>query len=226
MTTTHRSLIVLFTLVATLALAAPAGAQEVTRMPDAAQQAVGLDAGLEHAFIARATYTHRVDLGFLPDARFFGRFTLPIVRPDFGDWAVDGGVRVTPLAWGDFRLALLFGPVARNTVNDAFTATAVGVGATVLAGYEGPGWGLSAEAGYEQILATHLRHSALYRNTFYADAKDGWYAISGSTSRAGLRGGVRFGSVEIAARAGLNATGRLNALMPPFYFTLGGSYAF
>jgi hypothetical protein len=66
----------------------------------------------------------------------------------------------------------------------------------------------------------------VYRTTFYADAKDGWYAMPGSTARVGLRGGVRFGATEIFARGGLEATGQLHAITPPFYATLGSAYAF
>jgi hypothetical protein len=213
-------------LVTILALTAPASAQETTRLPDETRQSVGLDTGLEHAFIARGTYAHRLDLGFWKDVRLFGRFTLPFVTPDLGDWAIDGGLRATPIAWGDLRLALLAGPVLRNTVNNSFSSTSLGVGTTALFGYEGARWGLSAEAGYEQMLTTNLRHSDVYRNTVYAGAKDGWYALSGSTARGGLRGGVRFDALEIFARAGVNTTGQLHADNPPFYVTLGTSYAF
>jgi hypothetical protein len=220
-TTTHCSIVF-----ALLALAETAAAQEVTRLPDSSRQSVGIDLGLEGAWIARASYTHRVNLGFDPDARVFGRFTLPVVTPDLGDFGIDGGLRAAPLAWRDFRLSLIVGPVVRHASNEVFTATGIGVGATVLLGYEGAHWGLSGEGGYEQTFATYLSHSDRYRATLYANAKDGWYAITGSVARAGLRGGARFGAVEIALRAGLNATGQLHALNPPFYFTLGGAYAF
>jgi hypothetical protein len=218
--------LILATLATTLALAAPAGAQEVTKLPDDKQQSVGLQGGLDAAFIARATYVHRVDLGFLRDARTYWRFTLPFLALDPGQWALDGGLQATPLAWGDLRLALLVGPVVRNSVNALFSSTALGADATILFGYEGPRWGLSAEAGYEQIFAAYLQQSAVYRETFYAGAKDGLYATPGSTARAGLRGGARFGSFEIAASGGVDATGQFHALMPPFYGTLGGSFAF
>jgi len=225
MTTILRCSIAL-TILSALAFATPARAQEVTRMPDAAKQSVGLETGLENAFIARATYAHRVDLGFTPDARLFGRFTLPFVNPDLGDWGVDFGVRASASVWGDLRFSLGVAPLLRRSVNEVFSATAAGIGATALLGYESASWGLSAELGYEQVLATHLSHSARYRDTTYADAKDGWYSITGSTARAGLRGGVRFGSVEIGARAGIETTGRFHALTPPFYFTLGSAYSF
>jgi hypothetical protein len=209
-----------------LALAAPASAQEVTRMPEGSRQSFGLDTGLEHALIARAKYVHRIDLGALSDARLYARATLPFVTPDLGDWAVDGGLRATPIAWGDLRLALMVGPVLRNTATATFSATALGAGATALFGYESARWGLSAEAGYEQMFATNLRHTDLYRDHVYAGAKDGWYALTGGTARGGLRGGVRFDAFEIFARAGVNTTGQLHAQNPPFYFTLGTAYAF
>jgi hypothetical protein len=223
---TNLKLGLILTTLATLALAAPASAQEVTKMPDEKQQSVGLEGGVDAAFIARATYLHSVDLGFLRDARIYARFTLPFLALGPGQWAVGGGLQATPVAWGDLRLALLVGPVVRNSANDLFSSTAMGVDASILFGYEGPHWGLSAEAGYEQIFAAYLQQSALYRNTFYAGAKDGLYATPGSTARAGLRGGVRFGSFEIAAKGGMGATGLLHALVPPFYATLGSSFAF
>jgi hypothetical protein len=201
-----------------------ARAQEVTRLPDTTSNAVGLDTGLEGAFVARATYTHRFATG--PDARLYARAVLPFVTPDLGDWAIDGGVRVTPLEWGDLRLSLLGGPVMRRAHNDAFSSTALGFQTTLLAGYEGQRWGLMAEAGYEQLLATYQDHEAAYRETYYANAKDGWYAFTGSTLRAGLRGGARFGSLEVGARAGINTTGELSAATPPLYLTIGTSYVF
>jgi len=225
MSTIHRSAIILI-LFSALTHAPSAQAQEITRMPDAARQSVGFEGGLESAFVAWATYTHRVDFGLIPDERLFARFTMPVVALDLGDWAIDGGMRATPLTWGDVRLAVLAGPVLRHTANELFSATAGGLGATALFGYEGPRWGLSAELRYEQMLTTYLRHSDLYHDRYYAGAKDGWYAITGAVARAGLRGGVRFSSVEISVRAGVAATGALHALTPPFYVTLGSTYAF
>jgi len=221
-----RTVIGTLTLLAILSFASAAPAQEVTRLPDGARHAVGVDGGLEAAFITRATYSYRAGLGFDPEARLFARFTLPVVAPDLGDWAVEGGAQITPLRWHDLRVAVLGGPVMRKTDNRLFSAVAFGFSATLLAGFEGSRWGLSAEAGYEQLFASYLSHSDLYKDTFYADAKDGWYALSGSVAHAGLRGGARIGAFEIFARAGLDATGQLHALTPPFYATLGTSCTF
>lgn len=208
------------------ALAAPAGAQQATRLPEGSKNAVGVETGYESAFAARGSYTRRLELGLLKDERFFTRFTMPMATPDLRDWSFDAGLQATVLSRGDFRVAVLAAPVVRSTKNDLFSSTAIGVGATALAGYEGARWGLSAELGHEQLFASYLSHSALYRDTAYAGAKDGFYGTTGSTTRAGLRAGVRFGELEIAARAGMAATGFFQPAGPPFFFTLGGSYAF
>jgi hypothetical protein len=211
---------------ALFSLAAPASAQQVTRLPEGSKNAVGIESGFESAFAARGMYTRRLDLGILKDERFFARFTMPMVSPDLRDWSFDAGLQATLLSRGDFRFAVLASPVVRSTKNELFSATAIGIGATALIGYEGSRWGLSAELGHEQLFASHLSHSDVYRDTGYAGAKDGWYTTTGSTTRGGLRAGVRFGELEIAARAGMAATGFFQPAGPPFFFTLGGSYAF
>jgi len=76
------------------------------------------------------------------------------------------------------------------------------------------------------MLATQLTQSSLYRSVAYAGAKDGWYSSTGGTLQAGLRGGYRFGRVELSAGAGLLASEGLNPIVPPFYGTLGSAYAF
>lgn len=213
-------------LAALLFVGSQASAQEATRMPETRDNSVGLDTGLENAFIARATYAHRFDTATKLEPRLYARATMPFVGPDLGDWAVDAALRITPLEWKDLRLSVLGGPVLRKTSTDTFSATGFGLGGTVLAGYESARWGLSLEGGYEQMFSTYISHTDVYREVFYADAKDGWYAMSGSKAHGGLRGGGRIGNVEIAARAGVNTTGRLEAMTPPFYFTLGTSYSF
>lgn len=57
----------------------------------------------------------------------------------------------------------------------------------VTAGWYGRRSGVAIIAGFTQNLGTHLAHSDFYRNTGYADAKDGWYGGLGGYWQAGLR---------------------------------------
>lgn len=204
-----------------------AAAQEVTRMPQGTHHAVSLDGGLDSGFVARAGYRYQFGMTALPDASFVAHFTMPVVMPDFGDWALDVGARATVARYRDLRLAFALGPVFRMNDNELFTAFAIGLQATMLAGFESEHWGLSLETSYEQLVSTYVHQSALYQEQFAEGrTKSGWYALSGSTAKAGLRGGARIGRVEIFARAGVDATGQLHALNPPFYATLGAGVAF
>jgi hypothetical protein len=213
------------TLLVSLAVAPAARAQQVTNLPRGTEQTVGVEAGLDSAFIVRGTYAHALP-GFLRDAAVYARFTLPFAEADFGDFSVDAGVIATVAGSDRWKLQLLFGPELRQTSNDAFSATALGFRSGMLAGYRSDTWGLMAELGYEQVLATHISHSALYRDTVYAGAKDGWYAITGGTFTAGLRGGGRVGRVELYGALGVMTSTGLELLVPPAYAVVGSTYAF
>jgi hypothetical protein len=208
-----------------LAAALPARAQQVTNLPAGTQQSVGIEGGLESAFIARGTYVHSIP-GLLRDATVYARFTWPFASPDLADFAIDAGIGATVVGSGNWKVELLLGPVVRNTSNQLFSATAVGLRSELLAGFRSDRWGLLADVGYEQILATELRHSDLYKDTIYAGAKDGWYSITGGTFQFGLRGGGRVGRVELYGAAGAITTDQVKLQLPPFYATLGSAYAF
>lgn len=212
--------------VSLLALASIAQAQEVTQMPKGKHHAVSLETGLDSAFLAKAGYTYRIKpRTWAHDILFQAKLAIPIAVPDLTDHSLDGGVRSTAFAYGNLRLQWLAGPVIRNTHTTLFDANSVGVQAVLFPGYQSERWGLMAELGYEKMLSTNIRHSHTYRSTFYAGARDGWYADTAGTFRIGLRGGVRIGSVELNARVGVMATERGNAHVPPFFATLGASYA-
>lgn len=208
---------------AALVLASPAAAQEVTRLPEGAEQSVGLELGLQSALVTRGSYSRSVGPGLL-----YGRFTLPSANLDFGDFAVEAGGQISALESesGSWKLQVSFAPVLRRTDNDLFSAHGLGFHAALMPGYHGRRWGLMAELGYEKMLATHVSHTSLYRSVAYSGAKDGWYSSTAGTLQAGLRAGYRLGRVELSLAAGVLATEKLNAVVPPFYGTLGSSYAF
>jgi hypothetical protein len=219
MTMTRQTLCL--SLFAAIAISLPAAAQEVTNLPDGARQSISIDLGLQSALVTRASYARHVGPGVL-----YGRFTLPVANPNFKDLAFEAGGQATALASGNWKLQVAFAPVLRLTENDFFSATALGVRAALMPGYQGDRWGLMAELGYEKMLATHLNHSSLYRSVGYAGAKDGWYSSTGGTLQAGLRGGYRVGRMEISLAAGVLVSEGLNPITPPFYGTLGTGYAF
>jgi hypothetical protein len=219
MTTMHK---LFLTVGLVLAGATSAHAQEVTRMQT--QHAVTLDAGLDSAFITRVGYDYRSDaLG--PDSRIYARFTLPVVAPDLGDFALDAGARMHVLGSDGWGLQAQLGPVLRRADNRLFSSLSFGVRGGVLAGYQDARWGLLFELGVEQQITTQLSPSSLYKRTFYADAKSGWYAFTGGLLHAGLRSGVKLGRLEIFGTLGVASDLALQLAAAPFYLTLGTAYS-
>jgi hypothetical protein len=113
-----------------------------------------------------------------------------------------------------------------GTANSIHRATAVKSDLVLLAGHYARSWFVAAEAGYDRAWLTHVKNTDWYRTYFYADARDGWYGGTEGTLRAGLRGGLRFGRIEVVARAGVNRTETLRELDVPFYATLGAGCRF
>jgi len=214
-------------LITALAASSPAWGQEATNMPAGTRHAITVDAGLDSAMATSAGYTYRLRAGFWKhDILLYGKLTLPAGDLDLDDNAVEAGIRTTAVAYGNLRLQIALGPVLRNTESNLFAANSLGFQTTLLPGYQSERWGLMAEIGYEKMLATNLRHSQLYRDTFYPEAENGWYGNTAGTVRLGLRAGLRIGAVQLSMRAGVVSSEGGNPHLPPFYHTVGLSHAF
>ncbi len=210
-----------------LALLPSAHAELIANLPDDTNHAVSMSAGLDSSVAMGLGYTYRLKTELWKhDLLLTGRLTLPSGDASLSDNSVHLGFRTTALAHGNFRLQVSAGPLIINQKTKLYSARALGAHATLLPGYQSSRWGLMAELGYEKIFATRLKHSSLYTERFYADAKDGWYRTTAGTLRLGMRGGVRFGNVQLSARAGLISTEGRKPHIPPVYAGLGASYAF
>lgn len=196
-------------------------------MPEGKDHAVILEAGLDSAVAASAGYAYRWQPSFWKqDILLYGKLGVPAAELDLDDSSVELGARTTLIGRGNLRLQVAFGPVVRNTETVLFSANSLGVHAELLPGYQSSRWGLMAELGYEKMLLTNLRNSDLYEDTFYSDAENGWYGDTAGTIRIGIRAGVRIGSLQLSARLGAMASERGTPHLPPFYGTIGTSFAF
>ena len=222
-----KTLITVFAAFASLMLASPVSAQDATNRPDDTRHSVTVDAGLESAVAGGAGYTYRMRPSFWShDVLVFGKLLVPSGGLDLRDTAIEAGLRTTAAAFGNLRLQVVLGPVLRNTRTNLFSANSVGVHTALLPGYQSERWGMMADLGYEKMLATQIRHSDLYRETFYDDAESGWYGNTAGTIRIGVRAGARVGPVQLSTRLGVIATEGGAPHLPPFYGTVGASYAF
>ncbi len=203
-----------------------AHAQAFSRL-EPGQQTLTVEAGLQAAVVTSVGYAAGVrvpaiDRTVMP----FLQGSLPVARPDLGDYAARAGAQVSllDLGWLDISTQLAF--EVEGTENSLYRATALRTDLVLLAGHYGRHWFAAAEGGYDHSWLTYIKNSDWYRSYFYAGAKDGWYGNSAGTVHAGLKGGLTLGSVELIARAGLAKTERLNDLDVPFYAMLGAGYRF
>ncbi len=146
-----------------------------------------------------------------------------VAGPDYDsrDFRARAQVRTTVLHWRSLRLVGSATFIARGTENAIYRGFNFGADFTGTAGVYRQGWFLAGEFGFDKAVITHVTHSDWYRQTVYADAKDGWYLTGGGTFHYGVTGGVALGRTELMVRAGRLTTEDFNELQPNVYASVG-----
>jgi hypothetical protein len=223
-----RRLVLFAGVVAVLSLAAarPARAQAFSRL-EPGQKTVTVETGLQSAVVtsvgaAAGLRWSALDRTLMP----FVQATMPVARPDLGDYAGRAGAQMSllTLGWLDLSAQLAFD--VAGTQNSITSATALRTDTVLLLGHYGRSWFTVAEAGYDHTWATYIKATDYYRTYFYADAKDGWYSNTAGALHGGLKGGLTVGAIELVLRAGVTKSERLADLDLPFYAMLGAGYRF
>lgn len=181
---------------------------------------VSSSVGLENAFVATVGYGHTLRL-LDRVVLVGGNVTLPWATPDSGDFRLKVGGLVPVVTGAQWRLLAQVMPVLRGSESLLNRMTNFGVEAGVVGGYYGRRWFAAAELGGDWAMLTHVEHSARYRSTTYAGAKDGWYRTTGATVHAGFFGGYSLDTVDLVLRAGQQRDLHLDKLLVPAYLTLG-----
>jgi len=123
-------------------------------------------------------------------------------RGTTSDYRVRVGALAPIVGTRRWRLAGAVAPTLRGTRNDIGDMTSVGMDLAVHGGFYALHWFIAGELGFDWAITTHITHSELYRQTVYAGARDGWYAVAGGNARAGLQAGASFGQHDVVLRAG------------------------
>ena len=218
-----------FVLIALLALTGAAHAQSFSRL-DAGQQTVTAETGLQSGVVTSVGYARGMQLrAGDPTSRTlipFAQATLLVARPDLHDYGFRAGAQISVVSIGWFDLSAQLAFDVAQTENSIYRGTALRTDLVLLGGHYGRRWFAVAEAGYDRAWLTYVKNSDWYRTNFYSDAKDGWYGGTGGTLRAGAKGGVTLGPVEVVLRAGVSKSEALRDLDLPFYGTLGAGLRF
>lgn len=191
--------------------------------PDTGPNAIGTAVGIDGAILTWSlTYARGLELPIDRQLVLRSTVSLPMTRPDLGDWRWSAGARINALRWRRFEWPVAVDVLARGLSNRALRAHGIGTVVSTMPGYYPSRWFIAADLSWDQQWGTYVRHSDAYRRIVYADVADGWYRTTGHTLRAGARvGGRPWRRMELWLRAGYERHGRHNRLAPPLYALLG-----
>jgi hypothetical protein len=187
---------------------------------DARPNMLHLTTGVEYGFVAGIGYSRGFAIG---NRRLLlsGTVVAPWAEPDTRDYDARIGASIDILARDRLRLVGGLGGGMRGTANVMSRMKSVSADGVLLGGYWTRRWFVAGEGGYDGAIATRIEHSDEFRETVYADARDGWYVDSGANLRLGVTGGVSFRRYDAVLCAGTarDREGRSHFL--PGYATLG-----
>ena len=215
---------------AALALAAPAvevSAEEINFATLTAERPNVVEArtGLDHAFVLELGYRRVVEWRGR-QLLFGGDWAFPWASPDFGDFRVRATASASLLrgSGSGWKLVASLSPTLRATQNAAADMHALGADVRLTGGYYRRWW-CAGEVGLDWAATTHVSHSGAYRETVYADARDGWYTSPGGTFYAGGNAGVSIKSVDVMLRVGHPRSLDLAQQTVPFFVLVGVNVA-
>jgi hypothetical protein len=204
-----------------LLAATPARAQEVNlaRIDEGPANRVYVRTGAEWAFVAGLGYERSTSVARHP-VLLVGELSAPWAAANASDYQARIGALAPIVGWRGFKLAGSLEPTLRGTHNDLARMTALGADAGLTGGYYVERWFLAGEFGFDYALTTHIAQSQLYRDTVYANARDGWYINPGGNFRLGGQAGLSVSRFDVILRGGILRDMKGNLPIFPYYATV------
>ena len=181
--------------------------------------------GLDPAFVGTVGYGRAVRV-MEHDWQLTADAGVATASMDARDFRARLGTQTSLLHWRSVHLTGSATAIMRGTSNAVYRGFNWGADASGTVGVYRPRWFAAGELGKDKAIITHVTHSRWYRESYYADAKDGWYLDAGGTERVGLASGLSLGRTELALRAGWQWTERGNATTSPVYASVGMGVGF
>lgn len=215
-----KRLVGMLLLVVALLAAAPARAEGLNLAKlDETTNVVQVSTGAEFGFVAGAGYARVIPL-LGRQLVLSGDVVLPWAGLDLSDYRVRVGALMPIVTGAHWKLAGSVAPTARGTKNEISRMTSVGADLGAVGGYYAHRWFVAGELGFDWAMTTHITNTDAYRSNVFAGARDGWYANPGGNARAGLQGGLSFGSYDVILRVGEVRGTDCQPPLLPFYGTL------
>jgi len=90
-------------------------------------------------------------------------------------------------------------------------------------GYYKPKWFVAGEVGFDKAIVTHFKYSETFKETIFADVRDGWYEPStGGNFQYGIQTGYSFNQSDITFNIGMVTTQDFKTTpLIPYYLMFG-----
>jgi hypothetical protein len=189
-------------------------------LDDARPNMLHLTTGVEYGFVAGIGYSRAFAIG---NRRLLlsGTVVAPWAEADARDYDARMGASVDIVTRDRLRLIGGLGGGMRGTTNVMNRMKSIGADGVLLGGYWTRRWFVAGEGGYDGAIAVRIEHSDEFRETVYADARDGWYVDPGANIRLGVTGGVSFQRHDAVLRVGTARDREGRSQFLPGYATLG-----
>jgi hypothetical protein len=155
-----------------------------------------------------------------------GGFTTPSGDDLFDDFKTKIGGTIQIVKFHDFRASAMIEGVFRRYENSQARILNFGSDMKAVVGYYKPKWYVAGEFGFDKAIATHFKHSDVFRESF-TTVQDGWYVPTGGNFYYGLQSGVTLKSHDIYLRGGKTISQDFKTTaMVPLYLSLGYNMRF
>lgn len=189
------------------------------------KQLINAHFGLEHGIIYGAGYSrmlhYRIPVVLHLDC------SVPSGKKILDDSKTKIGGSIRWISFKNFQFSTGAHVIFRRYKSDLVRLVNFGSDVSGTLGYYRPKWFVAGEFGLDNAIATHFKHSKMYKEN-YAAAVDGWYApFTGGNFYYGLQTGISFNKHDLYLKAGrMVTTDFKTSPLLPFYAELGYNFKF
>jgi len=160
-------------------------------LDDNIKNRVYLKVGIEPTTMVTFGYQHSFSSEFLNRTiNAFAEWKVPVYKFNLKNSELKIGGIIPLLEKGNFKiinnLNFSFGGVSTRH----FSSKRLAIADELSIGMYKNNWFVAATFEYEKILLINLQHTDFYKESYYPDAKDGWYKGTGGMFQVGIQGGL------------------------------------
>lgn len=150
-------------------------------------------------------------------------FSIPSGERLLDDYKTKIGGQILLLNKSNLKGSIAFNGIYRRYENPLSKLQNFGSELKGTFGYYKPKWFVAGEVGFDIAIVTHFNHSETFKETIFADVRDGWYEpFTGGNFQYGIQIGYSFNQSDITFNIGMVTTQDFKTTpLIPYYLMLG-----